>query len=67
MIGGATGDDFDGVVGGELGWDEGVGSSLWAMFCGLRPLGGGVACDGCCGLGDDRGLGLGGAGALEAF
>ena len=67
MIGGAAGDDFGGVVGGELGWDDGVGSSLWAMFCGLRSLGGGVVCDGCGGLGDDGGLGLGGAGALGAF
>ena len=67
MIGGAAGDDFGGVVGGELSWDDGVGSSLWAMFCGQRLLVGGVACDGCGGIGGDGGLGLGGAGALGAF
>ena len=67
MISGAAGDDFSGVVGGELGWGDGVGSSLWAMFRGLRSLGGGVASDGCGGLGDDGGLGLGGAAALGVF
>ena len=30
---GAVCDDFGGGVGGELSWDGGAGSSLWAMFC----------------------------------
>ena len=67
MMVGAAGDDFGGVAGSELGWDGGVGSSLWAMVCGLWSLGGGVACDGCGGLGDAGGLSLGGARALGAF
>ena len=67
MVVGAVGDDFGGVAGSELGLDGGVGSSLWAMVCGLWSLGGGVACGGCGRLGDAGGLGLGGAGALGAF
>ena len=67
MMVGAAGDDFGGVAGGELGLDGGVGSSLWAMCCGLWSLGGGVACFGCGRLGDAGGLSLGGAGALGAF
>ena len=67
MMVGAAGDDFGGVAGSELGLDGGVGSSLWAMVCGLWSLGGGVACGGCGRLGDAGGLGLGGAGALGAF
>ena len=67
MISGAAGDDFSGVVGEELGWGDGVGSSLWAMWCGQRSMVGGVASDGCGGVGDGGGLGLGGAGALGAF
>ena len=67
MMVGAAGDDFGGVAGSELGLDGGVGSSLWAMCCGLWSLGGGVACVGCGRLGDAGGLSLGGAGALGAF
>ena len=67
MMVGAAGDDFGGVAGSELGLDGGVGSSLWAMVCGLWSLGGGVACGGCGRLGDAGGLSLGGAGALGAF
>ena len=67
MMVGAAGDDFGGVAGSELGLDGGVGSSLWAMRCGLWSLGGGVACVGCGRFGDAGGLSLGGAGALGAF